>query len=255
MRKFLCIVLLAAFMAPACVRKKTKSVKPNQKARVVESDFNKGPAYDEEVGAFILEDDAEKDVFSQEKSAAKQGAAPVEKQIREDLDDTWAWQELDEEQSTEVIRFNYDSAAVRPDQASAIRYDAHLAQEACKDGATVVIEGHSCLITRSQQYNQALSQKRANVVRERLMSMGVPAACMKAVGRGTSQLVTHAEGKEGQAPNRRVEIKFIYPRAGEKVAKKKKSQPEKTVKARVRAIKTKRQYKKNIAAKKTAVAK
>jgi|GEM_PF-1103963 len=234
MKKILFIVMLAALVAPACVRKKTKSVKQAQKTQMVEGDLNKGPAYDEEVGAFVLEDDAEKDVFAQEKSEAKKEEARVEKQVHDDLDDAWAWQELDEEQSTEIIHFDYDSAAIRPDQDSAVRYDAQLAKDACKDGATVVLEGHSCLITRSQQYNQALSQKRADAVKVRFSSLGVSNKCVKAVGRGTSQLITNAEGKEGQAPNRRVEVKFIYPRAGEQAVKQKKSQPAKTARARVK---------------------
>ena len=48
-------------------------------------------------------------------------------------------------------------------------------------------------------------------VKKELIKLGVPKDCLKAVGRGTSQLITQAEGKEAQAPNRRVEIKFIYP--------------------------------------------
>ena len=216
MRKTLVLVLLLSVLMPACMRKKDRITKPVQKIHTYDEDIGKGTTYDENVGAFVLEDDAGHDIFAEAVDAHK-GESQKASKKQSDLDDAWAWQELDEDQPTQVIHFDYDRATVRPDQESTIRYNAQLAKPACEDGATIVVEGYSCLITRSQMYNQAISQKRADVVKKRLVELGVPGKCIKAVGRGTSCLVTQADGKEGQAPNRRVEVKFIYPQGAKSV--------------------------------------
>lgn len=208
MKKVVGLFLVLSLLMPACVRKKDRVHKPVQKIHAYDEDIGKGPTYDENVGAFVLEDDAGHDIFAEATDAHK-GEKGVTK-AKSELDDAWAWQELDEEQPTQVIHFDYDRAKIRPDQESTVSYNAQLAKLACEDDATVVIEGHSCLITRSQIYNQALSQRRADIVKKRFITLGVPKKCIKAVGRGTSCLVTQAEGKEGQSPNRRVEVKFIY---------------------------------------------
>jgi OOP family OmpA-OmpF porin len=54
--------------------------------------------------------------------------------------------------------------------------------------------------------NLALSQKRALVVKEFLVSRGVPAAQLSAVGRGETNFVAPNDTKEGRAQNRRIEI-------------------------------------------------
>jgi len=222
----MCLLLLSLLM-PACVRKKSGSHVSAQKTQEYGKDFGKASTYDENVGAFVLEDDAQHDIFSEATDTGK-GETKAETDItkktetqakKSELDDAWAWQELDEEQPTKIIHFDYDSAKIRADQETDVRYDAQLAITACKEGAKIIVEGFSCLITRSEIYNQALSQKRANAVKKRLIKLGVPAKCIKAVGRGTSCLITHEEGKQAQAANRRVEVKFIYPRE-EKAQKK-----------------------------------
>ena len=234
MNNKICFVLLVSLLAPACVRKKTATThKTSQKAQAYDENLPK-TTYDENVGAFVLEDDAGHDIFSEAKDVKKSGAEPDKTSgitEKTDLDDAWAWQELDEEQPTQIIHFDYDSVQIRPDQELAIKYDAQQAKSAVKDGATVVVEGHACLITRSQSYNQALSQKRADVVKKRLVQAGVAAKSIKAVGRGISCLISQAEGKEGQSPNRRAEVKFIYPRDGQMTKKKAPAQTVKHTKA------------------------
>jgi len=202
MKKSFTILLLLSLMLPACMRKKDL-VKTNKKTQKYEEQGRTG-TYDEDLGAFVLDDETDYDLFdeAQKKTGSKKAVA----------DDSWAWEELDEEQPTEPIYFNFNESKLKPDQKQALHYDADLAKLACEDGAEVVVEGHSCLITRSQMYNQALSQRRAETVKQSLVKLGVPKKCLKAVGRGTSHLITKAEGKEAQAPNRRVELKFKYPK-------------------------------------------
>lgn len=61
----------------------------------------------------------------------------------------------------------------------------------------------------SDQYNQKLSQRRADAVRTYLISKGVDASHMVAKGYGESQPISSNESPEGRADNRRVEFKLL----------------------------------------------
>lgn len=71
--------------------------------------------------------------------------------------------------------------------------------------SNITVEGH----TDSQgqrQYNMDLGQKRAQAVRDQLVSRGVAADRIKAVGIGPDRPVANNTTAEGRANNRRVEI-------------------------------------------------
>ncbi len=71
--------------------------------------------------------------------------------------------------------------------------------------ANITVEGH----TDSQgqrAYNMDLAQKRANAVRDQLVSRGVAADRIRAVGIGPDRPVADNKTAEGRANNRRVEI-------------------------------------------------
>jgi outer membrane protein OmpA-like peptidoglycan-associated protein len=69
----------------------------------------------------------------------------------------------------------------------------------------IIIEGHTDA-TGSPEKNQQLSQQRAEAVRESLISEGVPADRVQAVGYGESRPVADNSSPAGRATNRRVEI-------------------------------------------------
>lgn len=71
--------------------------------------------------------------------------------------------------------------------------------------SNITVEGH----TDSQgqkQYNQDLSKKRADAVRDQLVSRGVAQDRIKAVGIGSDRPIASNNTAEGRANNRRVEI-------------------------------------------------
>ena len=72
---------------------------------------------------------------------------------------------------------------------------------------SVTIEGHTDN-TGSATYNQNLSLKRAEAVKNYLVSKGAKAAQIKVVGFGEQQPITTNDTPEGRAKNRRVELKF-----------------------------------------------
>jgi outer membrane protein OmpA-like peptidoglycan-associated protein len=73
------------------------------------------------------------------------------------------------------------------------------------EGKKIVVEGHTDSVG-SRQKNMELSQKRADAVREYLISKGVKSDRISAVGKGPDVPVAENKTAEGRANNRRVEI-------------------------------------------------
>jgi outer membrane protein OmpA-like peptidoglycan-associated protein len=73
------------------------------------------------------------------------------------------------------------------------------------DGKPIVIEGHTDSRGKNA-YNDDLSRRRAESVREYLVSQGVASDMVQAVGRGESEPIADNRSPEGRANNRRVEI-------------------------------------------------
>jgi OOP family OmpA-OmpF porin len=73
---------------------------------------------------------------------------------------------------------------------------------------TVIATGHTDSIG-TEAYNQKLSERRANTVKQYLISKGVPADRIYAEGKGELQPVASNKTREGRAQNRRVEIEIV----------------------------------------------
>jgi len=71
----------------------------------------------------------------------------------------------------------------------------------------VEIQGY-CDINASVDYNKKLSQRRAETVKDYLVSKGVAASRLTAVGYGKTDYVADNKSAEGRAENRRVEFKI-----------------------------------------------
>ncbi|HHH44555.1 MAG TPA: OmpA family protein [Gammaproteobacteria bacterium] len=68
--------------------------------------------------------------------------------------------------------------------------------------------------TGDAKYNLGLSERRAQAVRDYLVSLGVPADKMRVLGRGENDPIAPNDSKEGRARNRRVEVIVVaQPRA------------------------------------------
>ncbi len=85
------------------------------------------------------------------------------------------------------------------------------------DKSTLKPEGRQVLDQVAQQadsigteaYNQKLSERRANSVKQYLISKGVPADRIYAEGKGELQPIATNKTREGRAQNRRVEIEIV----------------------------------------------
>jgi outer membrane protein OmpA-like peptidoglycan-associated protein len=72
-------------------------------------------------------------------------------------------------------------------------------------GLTLEVEGHTDS-TASDEYNQALSERRAATVRDYLVQQGLPATAIAARGFGESMPVVSNDTASGRQQNRRVEL-------------------------------------------------
>ena len=101
--------------------------------------------------------------------------------------------------------FDHDKSALKPEGKAAL----HDLDETIKaKGARVVdinVIGHTDS-DGSEEYNQALSVRRAQSVRDYMVSEGVDPSIIDVSGEGESNPVTSNATKEGRAQNRRVDI-------------------------------------------------
>lgn len=199
--KYVSLCLLAlVLVTPGCLRrKKTDKVSVHSDARQGKKERKR--VYDEELGAFVLEDDAEYDIFNQE---------PTTKEDAKRRDEL-AWEHLQQADEEDVVRFGYDSTAVKPEEMPKIeRNVARLKERLAQDPhATVTVVGHSCKITKSERYNDMIAQRRAENLAKEYRKRGIPAKNIKAVGRGATLLVDENPGEEHQKVNRRAETVIV----------------------------------------------
>jgi OmpA-OmpF porin, OOP family len=79
-----------------------------------------------------------------------------------------------------IVYFDFDSATITSQGAQTIQQAASAIKG--QQAARITVTGHTDL-TGSEQYNQRLSQRRANAVKAALMRLGVPADSIAVVGK------------------------------------------------------------------------
>lgn len=200
----LCLLALIVTL-PGCLRRK-KAATPTTVVAATKNVDKKGArkrVYDEELGAFVLEDDADFDVFNQ----PEEGKMAVA-----EANDELAWEQIEAaNEDVEVINFNYDSTEILPsEQPKVAKNAAYIKQElAKKPQANVAVCGHSCKLAKSEMYNNNIAQRRAEKLAKEYQKQGVPAKKIKAVGRGATQPVETRDGETFQKVNRRAETSVI----------------------------------------------
>lgn len=103
------------------------------------------------------------------------------------------------------VNFNFNSAKITSDSYP-ILYDA--AKTLLRNtNMSVEIQGYTDNVG-SENYNNSLSQKRAEAVKAYLISKGVSSSRLRAVGMGEKNPVADNKTAEGRALNRRIEFKI-----------------------------------------------
>ena len=105
------------------------------------------------------------------------------------------------ELSTTAIRFDTGSATIRPESGGYLAQVVEMMED--HPGLRVEIQGHTDS-DGSDDFNQGLSERRAQTVRAYLEGRGVAGDRMTAVGYGESRPAASNDTAEGMAENRRV---------------------------------------------------
>ncbi len=105
--------------------------------------------------------------------------------------------------SVRVIYFEYDSSEVSADYRPAI--EAHAAYLAANPDVIVTLEGHADE-RGSREYNLALGDRRAEVVRRQLILLGASAGQNRTVSYGEERPIGLGHDESSWQQNRRVEI-------------------------------------------------
>ena len=101
------------------------------------------------------------------------------------------------------VLFAIDSAALTDASRSTLGQVSSVIEEYEK--TAVVVQGHTDS-TGSEEHNQALSERRANSVRDYLVGSGVESKRLSATGFGESEPVADNATNEGRRLNRRVDV-------------------------------------------------
>ncbi|MBT8060485.1 MAG: OmpA family protein [Gammaproteobacteria bacterium] len=106
----------------------------------------------------------------------------------------------------EGVHFDFDKATLRPDAMVVLNEAAALLNKHQK--VVVEVAGHTDS-RGSEEYNQGLSERRANAVRDYLASKGIRASRLSAKGYGELRPIASNDTDEGRAENRRVELVIL----------------------------------------------
>jgi OOP family OmpA-OmpF porin len=108
-------------------------------------------------------------------------------------------------ETTDTIRFSLNSYLITKNNKIVLDKIAEDIK-ANKDVKNIKVEGHTDN-TGSKSYNQLLSEKRSDAVKKYLVSKGIDASKIQAIGFGFEQPVASNKTKDGRAENRRVDVK------------------------------------------------
>lgn len=131
---------------------------------------------------------------------------------RDKCPDTPAGQKVDADGCSEVgavllrlenVNFEFNKARITPESEQVL--DQAVQMLGANPNITVSVDGHTDSIG-SERYNLRLSQRRAEAVRDYLVSRGISAGRLAPVGKGESAPIASNKTAEGRSQNRRVEF-------------------------------------------------
>lgn len=102
------------------------------------------------------------------------------------------------------VHFDFDKSNIRPDAVPVL--DEAVETLKAEGGIAVIVDGHTDSVG-SEAYNQRLSQRRADAVRQYLVQHGIPSGRVTSEGFGESRPVASNDTEDGRAQNRRVELR------------------------------------------------
>jgi outer membrane protein OmpA-like peptidoglycan-associated protein len=105
-----------------------------------------------------------------------------------------------------ALRFDFDSAAIKPEFFPALDEAVSILQKHTEK--KIVVEGHTCWVG-TEEYNANLSLRRAQSVQKYLVEKGIAPDSLTVKGYGEENPVADNSSNEGRRMNRRVEFKVM----------------------------------------------
>ena len=102
-----------------------------------------------------------------------------------------------------VVYFDFDRADIRSDQRAALKANAETIRKS--DWSSVTVAGH-CDERGSEEYNLALGERRANMVKQYLADLGVPRSKLRTVSFGEARPAVRGHDESAWRYNRRAEF-------------------------------------------------
>jgi OOP family OmpA-OmpF porin len=103
------------------------------------------------------------------------------------------------------VLFDFDKAVLKPEGKEAIKSYREETRSKLSRADKVIITGHTDN-KGTAAYNKKLSLRRAQSVRDYLVSLGVDPGKLEVRGEGLAKPIADNSTEEGRAKNRRVEI-------------------------------------------------
>ena len=118
---------------------------------------------------------------------------------------------------SEYLKFDFDKADLRAGDRELLSRIAGIL--ATSQDYTVSVNGHTDDVG-TEEYNQKLSERRAEAVRDYLVKAGLPPGILSVTGHGKSRPLVPSTSEQARAKNRRVELgivntRILYGRPGE----------------------------------------
>jgi peptidoglycan-associated lipoprotein len=186
----LVLIALLALVGAGCKKKPTTSADAEQPQPEATASAEPEPA--EPAEPTVPEEDTTMvaDDFGQDSiETAELGDAEIER-VQGELD---------------TIYFQFDSYELTEEQRSLLRRNAAVIQQ--HETLSVRVEGH-CDERGTIEYNLALGERRASVVRDYLVSLGVEAGRIRIVSYGEERPADPGKDEEAWSQNRRAEFRL-----------------------------------------------
>jgi outer membrane protein OmpA-like peptidoglycan-associated protein len=213
----LCVALV--LLAAGCGKKKEGSpshgVKNTQKLASADSSLKEETEniLDENISDFAFVDDEGGEKIDKAEKLAEaeidKGTATVA-----EADDVDAVEGLADDEAAayafKAVHFDFNKDRIRADQGAVVEENIQLAHQAAEQGKKIVVEGH-CDQLGSASYNLALSQRRAQAIKEKMVMAGIAEDTIKTVGYGNERPLVWSDAQDRSslitelAPNRRAE--------------------------------------------------
>jgi outer membrane protein OmpA-like peptidoglycan-associated protein len=110
---------------------------------------------------------------------------------------------------SDYLKFEFDKADLRPEDRELLSRVAGILLTS--PDYSVSVNGHTDDIG-TEEYNQKLSERRAQAVRDYLVKAGLPPAILSVTGHGKARPLVPGTSEKARAKNRRVELGIVNTR-------------------------------------------